>query len=167
MELLDYAPSTPEESIARLERYADGMETVPPAGFNINPWARGRYSELMDRTAVMDASGCGTAACAAGWLPVLIPEAFQYVKIDQSSDFVCNMIRLRGIPAEQNYLEMPGISKLVDANISDTQYVDAYQYLADYYKTKKDSAGRFAIDYAYLATNPFNGTHNFSIRYKM
>ncbi len=33
--------------------------------------------------------------------------------------------------------------------------------------TKKDSAGRFAIDYAYLATNPFSGTHNFSIRYKM
>lgn len=33
--------------------------------------------------------------------------------------------------------------------------------------TKKDSAGRFAVDYAYLATNPFNGTHNFSIRYKM
>ncbi len=33
--------------------------------------------------------------------------------------------------------------------------------------TKKESAGRFAIDYAYLATNPFDGTHNFSIRYKM
>jgi len=33
--------------------------------------------------------------------------------------------------------------------------------------TKKDSAGRFAVDYAYLATNPFSGTHNFSIRYKM
>jgi hypothetical protein len=33
--------------------------------------------------------------------------------------------------------------------------------------TKKDSSGKFAVDYAYLATNPFNGTHNFSIRYKM
>lgn len=33
--------------------------------------------------------------------------------------------------------------------------------------TKKLSLSRFAIDYAYLATNPFNGTHNFSIRYKM
>lgn len=33
--------------------------------------------------------------------------------------------------------------------------------------TKKDSSGRFGIDYAYLATNPFSGTHNFSIRYKM
>lgn len=33
--------------------------------------------------------------------------------------------------------------------------------------TKKDSAGRFGFDYAYLATNPFDGTHNFSIRYKM
>lgn len=32
---------------------------------------------------------------------------------------------------------------------------------------KKASSNRFAIDYAYLATNPFNGTHNFSIRYKM
>jgi hypothetical protein len=30
--------------------------------------------------------------------------------------------------------------KLVDANIADTQYVDAYQYLADYYKGKKDIA---------------------------
>jgi hypothetical protein len=30
--------------------------------------------------------------------------------------------------------------KLVDANIADTQYVDAYQYLADYYKNKKDQA---------------------------
>ena len=30
--------------------------------------------------------------------------------------------------------------KLADANISDTQYIDVYQYLADYYKTKKDSA---------------------------
>ncbi len=33
--------------------------------------------------------------------------------------------------------------------------------------TKKESLGRFAVDYAYLATNPFSGTHNFSIRYKM
>jgi len=33
--------------------------------------------------------------------------------------------------------------------------------------TKKGGAGRFGIDYAYLATNPFSGTHNFSIRYKM
>ena len=31
--------------------------------------------------------------------------------------------------------------KLADANVADTQYVDAYQFLADYYKTKKDSAG--------------------------
>lgn len=30
--------------------------------------------------------------------------------------------------------------KLTDANIADTQYIDAYQYLVDYYKTKKDSA---------------------------
>ncbi len=33
--------------------------------------------------------------------------------------------------------------------------------------TKKESTGRFAIDYAYLATLRFSGTHNFSIRYKM
>ena len=33
--------------------------------------------------------------------------------------------------------------------------------------TKKGSTGRFAVDYAYLATNRFDGTHNFSIRYKM
>ena len=33
--------------------------------------------------------------------------------------------------------------------------------------TKKASSNRFGIDYAYLATNPFSGTHNFSIRYKM
>lgn len=30
--------------------------------------------------------------------------------------------------------------KLSDANIADTQYVDVYQFLAEYYKTKKDSA---------------------------
>ena len=35
--------------------------------------------------------------------------------------------------------------KLTDANISDSQYVDPYQYLADYYKTKKDSANFAAI----------------------
>ncbi len=33
--------------------------------------------------------------------------------------------------------------------------------------TKKASSSRFGIDYAYLATNPWNGTHNFSIRYKI
>ncbi len=33
--------------------------------------------------------------------------------------------------------------------------------------TKKGSTGRFAVDYAYLATSRFDGTHNFSIRYKM
>ena len=33
--------------------------------------------------------------------------------------------------------------------------------------TKKESSGRFAVDYAYLATTRFDGTHNFSIRYKM
>jgi hypothetical protein len=32
---------------------------------------------------------------------------------------------------------------------------------------KKGSASRFAVDYAYLDTNPWNGTHNFSIRYKL
>ena len=35
--------------------------------------------------------------------------------------------------------------KLTDANIADTQYVDAYQYLAEYYKTKKDSANFIGI----------------------
>lgn len=35
--------------------------------------------------------------------------------------------------------------KLTDANVSDTQYVDPYQYLADYYKTKKDSVNFAAI----------------------
>jgi hypothetical protein len=30
--------------------------------------------------------------------------------------------------------------RIVDANISDKQYIDAYQFLADYYKTKKDKA---------------------------
>jgi len=30
--------------------------------------------------------------------------------------------------------------KLSDANVADTQYVDVYQFLADYYKTKKDFA---------------------------
>lgn len=33
--------------------------------------------------------------------------------------------------------------------------------------TSKVSSSRFAIDYAYLATNPFNGSHTFSIRYKL
>ncbi len=32
---------------------------------------------------------------------------------------------------------------------------------------KKDSKNRFAVDYAYLATNPFSGTHNFSLRFKL
>ena len=32
---------------------------------------------------------------------------------------------------------------------------------------KKESQGKFAVDYAYLTTNPFEGTHNFSIRYKI
>jgi tetratricopeptide (TPR) repeat protein len=35
--------------------------------------------------------------------------------------------------------------KLTDANVSDAQYIDAYQYLADYYKTKKDVASFTAI----------------------
>lgn len=30
--------------------------------------------------------------------------------------------------------------KLTDADVTDAQYIDAYQYLADYYKTKKDVA---------------------------
>jgi hypothetical protein len=33
--------------------------------------------------------------------------------------------------------------------------------------TKKQSSGRFAVDYAFGATSPFNGTHNFSLRYKI
>ena len=33
--------------------------------------------------------------------------------------------------------------------------------------TKKESSSRFAVDYAYRATSPFDGTHNFSIRYKI
>ena len=35
--------------------------------------------------------------------------------------------------------------KLADANIADTHYVDVYQFLADYYKTKKDSANFVTI----------------------
>jgi len=34
--------------------------------------------------------------------------------------------------------------KLTDADVSDEQYIDAYQFLADYYRTKKDSVN-FAI----------------------
>lgn len=33
--------------------------------------------------------------------------------------------------------------------------------------TKKQSTSRFGIDYAYTATNPFAGIHNFSLRYKI
>jgi hypothetical protein len=33
--------------------------------------------------------------------------------------------------------------------------------------TKKQSSSRFAVDYAYSATSPFDGTHNFSLRYKI
>lgn len=51
-----------------------------------------------------------------------------------------------------------------------TQY-DAYSGLSAgvtiEVPTSKQSTGRFAIDYAYLATNPFNGSHSFSIRYKL
>ena len=32
---------------------------------------------------------------------------------------------------------------------------------------KKESTNRFGIDYAYRSSNPFSGTHNFSIRYKI
>lgn len=32
---------------------------------------------------------------------------------------------------------------------------------------KKESTSRFGIDYAWRATSPFNGTHNFTIRYKI
>lgn len=32
---------------------------------------------------------------------------------------------------------------------------------------KKDAQNRFAVDYAYLGTNPFSGSHTFSLRYKM
>jgi hypothetical protein len=32
---------------------------------------------------------------------------------------------------------------------------------------KKESTSRFAVDYAYSATAPFDGTHNFSLRYKI
>ena len=35
--------------------------------------------------------------------------------------------------------------RLADANISDTQYVDVYQYLAEYYKNQKDSLNFDAI----------------------
>ena len=33
--------------------------------------------------------------------------------------------------------------------------------------TKKGATSRFAVDYAYRSTSPFNGTHNLSIRYKI
>lgn len=32
---------------------------------------------------------------------------------------------------------------------------------------KKESTSRFGVDYAYRATNPFDGTHNITIRYSM
>lgn len=35
--------------------------------------------------------------------------------------------------------------KITDVDIADPQYIDAYQYLADYYKTKKDKANFAAI----------------------
>lgn len=35
--------------------------------------------------------------------------------------------------------------KITDANIGETQYIDAYQFLADYYKTKKDKAAFLEI----------------------
>ena len=35
--------------------------------------------------------------------------------------------------------------KLTDANVTDPQYIDAYQYLGEYYKTKSDAANFAAI----------------------
>lgn len=35
--------------------------------------------------------------------------------------------------------------RIVDANITDAQYIDAYQFLADHYKTKKDKANFASI----------------------
>ena len=35
--------------------------------------------------------------------------------------------------------------KLTDANVTDPQYIDAYQYLGEYYKTKKDAANFAAV----------------------
>jgi len=32
---------------------------------------------------------------------------------------------------------------------------------------KKGGESKFAVDYAYRATNPFNGTHNFTVSFKM
>lgn len=32
---------------------------------------------------------------------------------------------------------------------------------------KRDNPNRFGVDYSYLATNPFNGSHTFTLRYKM
>lgn len=57
----------------RLQAWADGLRGVPETRFNIERWIDGdpRDFEPID-------SKCGTAACAAGWLPYLFPKEWGY-----------------------------------------------------------------------------------------
>ena len=51
--------------------------------------------------------------------------------------------------------------------VSDNAYTGLAAGLTIEVPIKKGGTSRFAIDYAYRATNPFNGSHNFSILYKI
>ena len=51
--------------------------------------------------------------------------------------------------------------------LSDNAYTGLSAGLTIQVPLKKNGTSRFAVDYAYRATSPFNGTHNFSVLYKI
>lgn len=63
---------TTKNKITRLQRWADGLRTVvDPNHFDMETWISPALALSNDY------QDCGSAACAAGWLPAIMPEHFE------------------------------------------------------------------------------------------
>ena len=63
---------TTQDKITRLQRWADGLRTVvDPKHFDMEVWINPNLALTNDY------KECGSAACAAGWLPAIMPDHFK------------------------------------------------------------------------------------------
>lgn len=92
---------------------ADFLEGLPDKLFDFSTWVQVPYEALEPAKAFAKGGGCGTVACAVGWLPLALPKHFRYEK-ERRFD-----VMVKGAPA-RSHLTMDAAAQAV-LNLSEAQ----------------------------------------------
>lgn len=90
----------PEPNRARFTQLADFLCTLPPERFNYDDFVqKGGEKWMLDEDEKADPrAACGTTCCAAGWLPAIAPDDFEWAQEDGRVSLRCKN------PAAETYL---------------------------------------------------------------